>query len=576
MDDVYEPEWSNHLKQFNKPNNKFIIADNSRVEKYCVIVEPRMIELTILAIKNFLYLLQEKQWGLIIFHGTENEDFIKYRLLGIENINYFNIGKSSLEENEYNDLLCSSSFWEKINSCGAKHALIFQSDTLLFKNDLDEFLQYDYVGAPWCIKWMGMLDVGNGGLSLRNVDTMLDISTHCPRLEYMKNEDIYFCYWCTIREFKVAPLDVAKKFAVETVYYDDPCGLHKPHIDKFGNRELYTRLFKKTINIAEEVKDSQKDSQNTIEKIELKADLKKGTGQIRIRFFSTFCSGETCKSNYETQCESHLLDYYGADKKLYITNDDDYTHVIILNTAMPVLKPDIPKKNVIGLSLEPIYFLGVTDEFIEYARKNISRYFIGDKKELPSPFFEGYTYMWHTVPLKSFPEKNKIMSIMISQKEFAPGHNYRYDLVNAILQNKLPIDVYGRGCANIKDRLGRSDERLKGEYPDKEPYKNYFFHICIENFQCNEYFSEKIINSLLCSAMPVYLGCYNIKNYFDDKVICLTGDLSTDMNLLVDIVNYPMKYYKRPDIEKITETTNLLRNVDKIFDIDLDLDSVLP
>ena len=454
-------------------------------------------------------------------------------------------------------MLCSLAFWQKIKLCGARHAIIFQSDTLLLNGELDEFLQYDYVGAPWHIKWMGMLEVGNGGLSLRNVDTMLDICTYCPRLEYMTNEDIYFCYWCIIREFKIAPIDVAKKFAVETVYYESPCGLHKPHIDKFPNRSSYSQMLVKYS------KKELKESEN---------NLKKSTMmQIRLRFFSSFCDGDTCKMHYEKDFESELLDYYGPDKKLYITNEDDYTHAVILNTAMPQLKPDIPKENVIGLAFEPLYFLVLTDEFIEYAKKNISQYFIGDKKHLPDPFIEGCAYMWHTVPLKNLPEKNRLMSIMISEKGFAPGHKYRYDLVNTILHNGLPIDVYGRGCVNFRKKMNKNiDPRLKGEFTDKEPYENYFFHICIENFQSNEYFSEKILNPLLCSTTPIYLGCHNIKKYFDNEVICLTGDLTTDMNLLVNILKEPRKYYQRPVIEKIKETTNFLRNVNKVFNLQND------
>lgn len=552
MNNNYEPEWSNYMQQFNKPNNEFFICDNSSIEKFCVIVEPRSLDLTILAIKNFLYLLQDKCWGLIIFHGIDNETFIKDKLEGINNINYFNINKKNLEENEYNDLLCSQDFWKKIKSCGAKHSLIFQTDTLLLKKNIDDFLHYDYVGSPWHIKWMGMLEVGNGGLSLRNVDKMLDITKYCPRLQYMKNEDVYFCYWCIMREFKIAPVDVAKKFAVETVYYDSPCGLHKPHLDKFPSRAVYTQMLKYDKKEIEET-----DS------------LKKGTEEkIRLRFFSSFCDGEVCKSHYETDFECELLDYYGPDKRLYITNDEDYTHAVIMNTAMPILKTDIPKENIIGLAFEPIYFLGITGEFVEYAKKYISRYFIGDKKNLPSPFVEHAAYMWHTIPLKVNPVKNKLISIMISEKGFAPGHKYRHELVNAILQSNLPIDIYGRGCANFQNLC--RDTRLKGEFNDKEPYERYNFHICIENFQCNEYFSEKIINPLLCSSMPIYLGCNNIKNYFDEEVICLEGDLAKDMALLEDIIKKPMKYYKKIDIDKIKNKTNFLRNVDKIFPLNGD------
>jgi hypothetical protein len=590
------------MEKFNKPNSEFFICDNSNVNKYCVIVEPRSLDLTILTIKNFLYLLQEKKWGLIIFHGTDNETFIKDKLVGIKNINYFNINKRNLGESEYNDLLCSPDFWKKIKSCGAKHALIFQTDTLLLKNDLDEFLKYDYVGAPWCIKWMGMLEVGNGGLSLRNVDTMLEISKYCPRLQYQKNEDVYFCYWCIMREFKIAPADVAKKFAVESVYYDSPCGLHKPHIDKFGNRELYTKLFKKYIKTQEVVKDAEviEDAEDVedvedvevielvedaeyaedvkvielvedAEDVEIVEDLKKDTTSfIRLRFFSNFGDSKACKAAYESMFCTCEMANYGPNKLVYITNDDDYTHAIILNTAMPLLKADIPKENVVGLAFEPIYFLGLNSAFVDYAQKYIGKYFIGDKFNLPSPFLEGFTYMWHISPLKVVPNKTKLMSIMISEKGVAPGHKYRYKLVNAILQSNLPIDIYGRGCANFN----KDDNRLKGEFKEKEPYEDYFFHIAIENYQCAHYFSEKIINPLHCSSMPIYLGCKNITQYFSDNIICLTGDLNNDMQLLTSILNAPMKYYKKINAKDLDNSTNFFRNLNKLFDIEIDLTSL--
>ena len=113
----------------------------------------------------------------------------------------------------------------------------------------------------------------------------------------------------------------------------------------------------------------------------------------RVRFFSSFCKSENVKGCYEKLCEVIAIDYYGPNKKIYFTNDDDYTHVIILNTAMPYLKP-IPKENVIGISCEPVPFLGLSDQFIKYAQRYIYKYYIGDKYKfnLPDPFVEGYGY----------------------------------------------------------------------------------------------------------------------------------------------------------------------------------------
>jgi len=71
---------------------------------------------------------------------------------------------------------------------------------------------------------------------------------------------------------------------------------------------------------------------------------------MKIRFFSSFCSSENCKSVYERLCETQFMTNYGKDKSIYINTEDDYTHVIIINTAMPEINQNIPKSHVIGLA----------------------------------------------------------------------------------------------------------------------------------------------------------------------------------------------------------------------------------
>jgi hypothetical protein len=301
---------------------------------------------------------------------------------------------------------------------------------------------------------------------------------------------------------------------------------------------------------------------------------------IRIKIFSSFCDSHNCKNVYERLCETHLIPTYGKDKEIYITTDDDYTHVIILNTAMPVLK-NIPKENVIGLAFEPPAFLNLTKEFVYYSIKYIGRYYIGTKGDLPHPFYEHYSYMWHTTPLYSLPDKKRFMSIMVSQKIDAPGHKYRHTLVQRILSSGLPIDIYGRGSSFYKkkdpietmsfskvmttDKQMNQDPRIKGEFQEIEPYLDYCFHICIENFKTNHYFSEKITNPLLCGTIPVYWGANKIEEYFPDNVICLSGNLEEDFELLCNIYKDPVKYRKEISVEKIKEKLNLVKKIEELF-----------
>jgi hypothetical protein len=283
---------------------------------------------------------------------------------------------------------------------------------------------------------------------------------------------------------------------------------------------------------------------------------------IKIRFFSPFCSQEDCINLYIKCSELNKDPLFGV-KYCFVTNDE-YTHAVILNNAMPPnLK--IPKENVIGLALEPILFLGLTNEFIEYAKKHIGTYFIGEKLNiLPEIFKEHQGYLWHNKPLDEKPIKNCIMSLILSYKKIANGHIYRHVLCDRILNSKLPIDIYGRGCEMYSYK---KDSRIKGKFNEYEPYLNYLYHITIENFQTPHYFSEKITNSLLSGTVPIYLGCKNIENYFPKQVIHLTGNVDKDMKLLHEICMNPQLYKREINIDEVKKTvsfTELLKKVEWI------------
>ena len=293
-----------------------------------------------------------------------------------------------------------------------------------------------------------------------------------------------------------------------------------------------------------------------------------------IKFFSSFCDSQECKSKYERLCEIQNMPKYG--KTISVTTGDDYTHAIILNTAMPVLK-NIPKSHVIGLAFEPPQFLKLNTQFILYAQKYIGKYFIGDRRTgtgmgtlLPDVFKEHYSYMWHIQPLSYFPVKHKLMSIMVSNKKSAPGHKYRHTLVQHILNAGFPIDIYGRGAegyANVNSANvnAKQDSRIKGSFTELEPYEKYKFHICIENFATNAYFSEKITNTLLCGATPIYWGCRYILDYFPKNVIVLSGDIVKDMTMLRDILVNSQKYTSVVDIKAIKDKLSLLNNAEMLF-----------
>jgi len=282
----------------------------------------------------------------------------------------------------------------------------------------------------------------------------------------------------------------------------------------------------------------------------------------KIKIFSSFCNSDVCKINFEKVFNSWKYDFYGENKTLYITTDDDYTHAIIINTAMPLL--NIPKQNVVGLAFEPNELLNFTEEFINYAEKYIGKYLIGRNTNLPSLFKEKYAFLWHNNPNRSIPltQKTKKMSIVFSNKNLAPGHLYRIALVREILNENLPIDIYGYGCALIKNR--GNYKNVKGTFYNAEPYEEYLFSICIENYESNDYFSEKLLDPLFYNCNPIYLGAKNINKYFDN-IICLKKKLLFDIEMVKVILKNPLKYYRQTYNERNISKINFFENILELF-----------
>jgi hypothetical protein len=82
----------------------------------------------------------------------------------------------------------------------------------------DEFLQYDYIGAPWpAHKWTQSHRVGNGGFCIRS-RRLAQWAANQPFAGDI-NEDIFIC--CRLHDraiaegFKYAPLPVAARFSLE-------------------------------------------------------------------------------------------------------------------------------------------------------------------------------------------------------------------------------------------------------------------------------------------------------------------------------------------------------------------------
>ena len=118
------------------------------------------------------------------------------------------------------------------------HMLVFQHDGYVHNWQAwdNDWLKYDYIGAPWY--YDDGMEVGNGGFSLRSRALMEAASTLC---KFHHPEDHHICRTYRVEleamGFKFAPLEVAERFSFEG--YLQP---HKHLTDQFGkhgNRVLH-------------------------------------------------------------------------------------------------------------------------------------------------------------------------------------------------------------------------------------------------------------------------------------------------------------------------------------------------
>lgn len=200
------------------------ICSASTEPSTAIIVEPRKHRALGFVVKNALENLPAN-WNIRIYHGTKNRDFVE-KLLETElcssdsRITLQDLGVDNLNSAAYQKLLTNRKFTEEIPT---ETFIVFQTDSMinpLQRNLLGQFLEYDYVGAPWMNG-----QVGNGGFSLRKRSKMLEVITASPPLE-TGHEDVFLSMSPKVRLHK-PDFVKATQFSIETVPSPIFFGVHR-------------------------------------------------------------------------------------------------------------------------------------------------------------------------------------------------------------------------------------------------------------------------------------------------------------------------------------------------------------
>ena len=203
-------------------------------------------------------------WSFTIICGTKNLQYVKQIVKKISpNIKILKLAHDNMTRNEYSNYLMTSRFW---NLLQGDKILIYQEDSLILKENIMDFINFDYIGAPFPKDTDDTPNcVGNGGLSLRTKSKMLEIIHKCPIKNFKlgnstKNymamigmdsvpEDVYFSK--NMQDYKignVADWDTAFQFSSESLFNKHSFGCHQfwvsttkwqNHLNKTFKYEIY-------------------------------------------------------------------------------------------------------------------------------------------------------------------------------------------------------------------------------------------------------------------------------------------------------------------------------------------------
>lgn len=163
------------------------------------------------------------------------------------NINFISIAKIDSVK-KYNEFVLRNLIdYVKTDFC-----LIVQNDGFIINPQLwkDEFLEYDYIGAPWSKYgmqvWKRTNRIGNGGFSLRS-KKLMEFIKGFKRIDYNSPEDVITSLVIEKHNFKYPSVELACKFSLECPVEDYPFDLK--NCFGFHGKNIYNILLKNYPNL---------------------------------------------------------------------------------------------------------------------------------------------------------------------------------------------------------------------------------------------------------------------------------------------------------------------------------------
>lgn len=139
--------------------------------------------------------------------------------------------------------------------------------------------------------------------------------------------------------------------------------------------------------------------------------------------------------------------------------------------------------------------------------------------------FERFHFGTSWVPACSEP-KTRLVSMVSSLRSKLPGHRFRLEALG--LARRRGVECFGKGHRPVEGK--------------REALASYAFSVAVENCRQDEYFTEKLIDCMLCEAVPIYWGFPSLERVFDARGVLA---FSTLEELDAHLASLTMERYER-------------------------------
>ena len=186
-----------------------------------------------------------------------------------------------------------------------------------------------------------------------------------------------------------------------------------------------------------------------------------------------------------------------------------------VSLSIDTIQQNVNSEIKVAVQIEPPEIINIVPQFINN-KDNFDLILAWDEKLL-SECKNSKKFIFGTcwIDFKSLEiDKKNEISFIMSNKMQAPGHKLRHSIWN----------VYGD--SNEINGFTFNKHRTPPRVESKNIlFNNAKYHITVENTKRENWITEKIIDCFATKTIPIYYGCPNVGEFFNEKGILSFNDM---------------------------------------------------